>query len=80
VTFFELVLQQVRYKNRSALCKDYLTLWKQTFEISTNVLSISNKNIQSPLDGVDEILNLVTAELQGSFSNQYIHNRIAGMI
>ena len=32
----------------------------KTTEIYTHVLSISNKNIQSPLDGIDEILNLVT--------------------
>ncbi|MEB2774686.1 tyrosine-type recombinase/integrase [Algoriphagus sp. D3-2-R+10] len=34
----------------------------KTTEIYTHVLSISNKNIQSPLDGIDEILNLVTGE------------------
>ena len=34
----------------------------KTTEIYTHLLSISNKNIQSPLDGIDEILNLVTAE------------------
>jgi|TARA_R110002020_G_scaffold2517_3_gene12039 integrase/recombinase XerD len=34
----------------------------KTTEIYTHVLSISNKNIQSPLDGIDEILNLVTAD------------------
>ncbi|MBN7817010.1 tyrosine-type recombinase/integrase [Algoriphagus pacificus] len=32
----------------------------KTTEIYTHVLSISNKNIQSPLDGIDEILNLVS--------------------
>lgn len=34
----------------------------KTTEIYTHVLSISNKNIQSPLDGIDEILNLVAAD------------------
>ncbi|GAA0877317.1 hypothetical protein GCM10009119_02850 [Algoriphagus jejuensis] len=34
----------------------------KTTEIYTHVLSISNKNIQSALDGIDEILNLVTSE------------------
>ena len=34
----------------------------KTTEIYTHVLSISNKNIQSPLDGIDEILNLVTGK------------------
>ncbi|MBB6326664.1 hypothetical protein FHS59_002292 [Algoriphagus iocasae] len=29
-------------------------------EIYPHVLSISNKNIKSPLDGIDEILNLVS--------------------
>lgn len=33
----------------------------KTTEIYTHVLSISNRNIQSPLDGIDEILNLVTS-------------------
>ncbi|WP_268036807.1 tyrosine-type recombinase/integrase [Algoriphagus sp. PAP.12] len=33
----------------------------KTTEIYTHVLSISNKNIKSPLDGMTEILNLVTA-------------------
>ncbi len=32
----------------------------KTTEIHTHVLSISNKNIKSPLDGIDEILNLVS--------------------
>lgn len=32
----------------------------KTTEVYTHVLSISNKNIQSPLDGIDEILNLVS--------------------
>ena len=34
----------------------------KTAEIYTHELSISNKNIQSPLDGIDEILNLVTSD------------------
>lgn len=34
----------------------------KTTEIYTHVLSISNKNVQSPLDGIDEILNLVTSD------------------
>ncbi|MBN7802432.1 tyrosine-type recombinase/integrase [Algoriphagus aestuariicola] len=34
----------------------------KTTEIYTHVLSISNKTIQSPLDGIDEIINLVTSE------------------
>ena len=32
----------------------------KTTEIYTHILSISNKNIESPLDSIDEILNLVT--------------------
>lgn len=31
----------------------------KTTEIYTHILSISNKNIESPLDDIDEILNLV---------------------
>ena len=31
----------------------------KTTEIYTHILSISNKNIESPLDSIDEILNLV---------------------
>jgi integrase/recombinase XerD len=31
----------------------------KTTEIYTHILSISNKNIESPLDSLDEILNLV---------------------
>jgi len=46
-TFFRISFaNKVRYKNRSALCKDYLRIWKQgLFEISTNVLSISKQKI-----------------------------------
>lgn len=36
----------------------------KTTEIYTHVLSISNKNIQSPLDGMDEILNLVSTPMR----------------
>lgn len=44
----------------------------KTTEIYTHVLSISNKNIQSPLDGMDEILNLVTAEPRHPVDNHNI--------
>jgi len=41
----------------------------KTTEIYTHVLSISNRNIQSPLDGIDEILNLVTSARRGPVDN-----------
>lgn len=44
----------------------------KTTEIYTHVLSISNKNIQTPLDGIDEILNLVTAEPRTPVDNRDI--------
>ncbi|WP_339750825.1 tyrosine-type recombinase/integrase [Algoriphagus aquimarinus] len=44
----------------------------KTTEIYTHVLSISNKNIQSPLDGIDEILNLVTVAPRNPVDNRDI--------
>ncbi|MCE7056300.1 site-specific integrase [Algoriphagus sp. AGSA1] len=41
----------------------------KTTEIYTHVLSISNKNIQSPLDGIAEILNLVSSEPRRPIDN-----------
>lgn len=55
---------------------DYFDHWRQslneskkTLEIYTHVLSISSKNIQSPFDGIDEILNLITAALRNPVEN-----------
>lgn len=45
----------------------------KTTEVYTHVLSISNKNIQSPLDGIDEILNLVSATSESPVDNANIN-------
>lgn len=49
----------------------------KTTEVYTHVLSISNKNIQSPLDGIDEILNLVSTTSERPVDNADI-NAIGG--
>lgn len=45
----------------------------KTTEVYTHVLSISNKNIQSPLDGIDEILNLVSGTSESPVDNANIN-------